>query len=195
MCFHLGIPPMPWHLKHGAVKSDQMNCFTEECRAGLCCGSSVRSSPRFLPLLREFFCVCTNRGNIIVATPGRLEDLFRRKAEGLDLASCVKALDVLVLDEADRLLDMGFEARYWNHEFWWFFCSFQWVDVWWMWTRGPAVTSKVNLFCFLEMSEFVLSSLLCNYTKQLPRGKRIRKCGPSMNMEFPLLRCMLAYLY
>uniref|UniRef100_A0A5F9D0D0 ATP-dependent RNA helicase n=1 Tax=Oryctolagus cuniculus TaxID=9986 RepID=A0A5F9D0D0_RABIT len=49
-------------------------------------------------------------GNIVVATPGRLEDMFRRKAEGLDLASCVKALDVLVLDEADRLLDMGFEA-------------------------------------------------------------------------------------
>lgn len=53
-------------------------------------------------------------GNIIVATPGRLEDMFRRKAEGLDLASCVKSLDVLVLDEADRLLDMGFEARYEN---------------------------------------------------------------------------------
>uniref|UniRef100_A0A4X2JS86 ATP-dependent RNA helicase n=1 Tax=Vombatus ursinus TaxID=29139 RepID=A0A4X2JS86_VOMUR len=50
-------------------------------------------------------------GNIIVATPGRLEDMFRRKAEGLDLANCVKSLDVLVLDEADRLLDMGFEAR------------------------------------------------------------------------------------
>ncbi|XP_024901307.1 ATP-dependent RNA helicase DDX55 isoform X1 [Pteropus alecto] len=49
-------------------------------------------------------------GNIVVATPGRLEDMFRRKAEGLDLASCVKSLDVLVLDEADRLLDMGFEA-------------------------------------------------------------------------------------
>ncbi|XP_007058329.1 ATP-dependent RNA helicase DDX55 [Chelonia mydas] len=49
-------------------------------------------------------------GNIIIATPGRLEDLFRRKADGLDLASCVKSLDVLVLDEADRLLDMGFEA-------------------------------------------------------------------------------------
>ncbi|EGW04846.1 ATP-dependent RNA helicase DDX55 isoform X1 [Cricetulus griseus] len=49
-------------------------------------------------------------GNIIVATPGRLEDMFRRKSEGLDLASCVKSLDVLVLDEADRLLDMGFEA-------------------------------------------------------------------------------------
>lgn len=49
-----------------------------------------------------------------MATPGRLEDMFRRKAEGLDLASCVKSLDVLVLDEADRLLDMGFEARYEN---------------------------------------------------------------------------------
>lgn len=49
-----------------------------------------------------------------MATPGRLEDMFRRKAEGLALASCVRSLDVLVLDEADRLLDMGFEARYWT---------------------------------------------------------------------------------
>ncbi|XP_061764147.1 ATP-dependent RNA helicase DDX55 [Nerophis ophidion] len=47
--------------------------------------------------------------NIIVATPGRLEDMFRRKSDGVDLASSVKSLDVLVLDEADRLLDMGFE--------------------------------------------------------------------------------------
>ncbi|XP_051887853.1 ATP-dependent RNA helicase DDX55 [Pristis pectinata] len=49
-------------------------------------------------------------GNIVVGTPGRLEDMFRRRADGLDLASCVKSLDVLVLDEADRLLDLGFEA-------------------------------------------------------------------------------------
>lgn len=48
--------------------------------------------------------------HIVVATPGRLEDMFRRKADGLDLASYIKSLDVLVLDEADRLLDMGFEA-------------------------------------------------------------------------------------
>lgn len=48
--------------------------------------------------------------NIVIATPGRLEDLFRRKSEGLDLANSVRSLDVLVLDEADRLLDMGFEA-------------------------------------------------------------------------------------
>lgn len=57
---------------------------------------------------------CFPSGNIVVATPGRLEDMFRRQAEGLDLASCVKSLDVLVLDEADRLLDMGFEARCWT---------------------------------------------------------------------------------
>uniref|UniRef100_A0A1A7YH61 ATP-dependent RNA helicase n=1 Tax=Iconisemion striatum TaxID=60296 RepID=A0A1A7YH61_9TELE len=49
-------------------------------------------------------------GNIVIATPGRLEDMFRRKSEGLDLAGAVRSLDVLVLDEADRLLDMGFEA-------------------------------------------------------------------------------------
>lgn len=42
------------------------------------------------------------RANIVIATPGRLEDMFRRKADGLDLASSVKSLDVLVLDEADR---------------------------------------------------------------------------------------------
>ncbi|XP_074473153.1 ATP-dependent RNA helicase DDX55 [Sebastes fasciatus] len=48
--------------------------------------------------------------HIVIATPGRLEDMFRRKSDGLDLASSVKSLDVLVLDEADRLLDMGFEA-------------------------------------------------------------------------------------
>ncbi|XP_036972825.1 ATP-dependent RNA helicase DDX55 [Acanthopagrus latus] len=48
--------------------------------------------------------------NIVIATPGRLEDMFRRKSDGLDLACYVKSLDVLVLDEADRLLDMGFEA-------------------------------------------------------------------------------------
>ncbi|KAM6901759.1 ATP-dependent RNA helicase DDX55 [Lycodopsis pacificus] len=48
--------------------------------------------------------------HIVIATPGRLEDMFRRQADGLDLASAVRSLDVLVLDEADRLLDMGFEA-------------------------------------------------------------------------------------
>ncbi|XP_019938030.1 ATP-dependent RNA helicase DDX55 [Paralichthys olivaceus] len=48
--------------------------------------------------------------NIVIATPGRLEDMFRRKEDGLDFGGSVKSLDVLVLDEADRLLEMGFQA-------------------------------------------------------------------------------------
>lgn len=61
---------------------------------------------RRLTSVRVFF-----RANIVIATPGRLEDMFRRKSDGLDLACAVRGLDVLVLDEADRLLEMGFEAR------------------------------------------------------------------------------------
>ncbi|MBP9827216.1 DEAD/DEAH box helicase [Candidatus Saccharibacteria bacterium] len=45
-----------------------------------------------------------NRPQFIIGTPGRLKDLHQRHA--LNLSVC----DVLVLDEADRMLDMGFIA-------------------------------------------------------------------------------------
>jgi ATP-dependent RNA helicase RhlE len=42
------------------------------------------------------------RSQILIATPGRLEDLLARRAFKLD------SIRMLILDEADRMLDMGF---------------------------------------------------------------------------------------
>jgi ATP-dependent RNA helicase DeaD len=46
-----------------------------------------------------------NRPRLIIATPGRLNDHLRRRTLSLRQAS------ILVLDEADRMLDMGFEPQ------------------------------------------------------------------------------------
>lgn len=106
-----------WHSVWKALKCENSEKWQTEIvllmNAALCCDNNVTAPLESLlcPVTKPQGVLFANSGNIIVATPGRLEDLFRRKADGLDLASCVKSLDVLVLDEADRLLDMGFEAR------------------------------------------------------------------------------------
>ena len=46
--------------------------------------------------------------SILVATPGRLLDLLSQ--EGFDMKGALSALQLLVLDEADTLLDMGFRC-------------------------------------------------------------------------------------
>lgn len=54
---------------------------------------------------QDFDRIAENGCNILVTTPGRLLDILERNTE----AVVVKSLEILVLDEADRLLNLGFE--------------------------------------------------------------------------------------
>jgi ATP-dependent RNA helicase DDX43 len=49
--------------------------------------------------------ICTSGVQIIIATPGRLYDLVSAKIVN------ITSVTYLVLDEADRMLDLGFEPQ------------------------------------------------------------------------------------
>ena len=54
-------------------------------------------------------------GNIVIGTPGRLEDLLLGKSVGMTqglnkFVTGLKSVEMLILDEADRLLSLGFEV-------------------------------------------------------------------------------------
>jgi ATP-dependent RNA helicase DDX55/SPB4 len=56
-------------------------------------------------ILKDMATYRSEGGNVVIGTPGRTDDVMTRMPE-----MRLKELEMLVLDEADRLLDMGFEA-------------------------------------------------------------------------------------
>ena len=65
-----------------------------------------------IPCVNLIFQFDNEGGQILVATPGRLEDLVVGKSDSATsprFSQGLKKLEVLVLDEADRLLSMGFQ--------------------------------------------------------------------------------------
>lgn len=77
----------------------------------------LKSSPQVTSLLlcggmninQEMKQYQSNGANIIIGTPGRIEDIFNRSSKnGINVTAGCKALEILILDEADKLLEMGF---------------------------------------------------------------------------------------
>jgi len=57
------------------------------------------------PVQQQIRALRTNKPHVVIGTPGRLQDLLNK--EVLVISKCT----IVVLDEADRMLDMGFEPQ------------------------------------------------------------------------------------
>jgi superfamily II DNA/RNA helicase len=90
------VPTRELAIQVGATLRDLANQLPQAIRISVVFGG-VSINPQMLAM----------RGgtDVVVATPGRLLDLVQHNALGLG------ATQMLVLDEADRLLDLGFEAE------------------------------------------------------------------------------------
>ncbi|XP_063709775.1 probable ATP-dependent RNA helicase DDX55 homolog [Culicoides brevitarsis] len=79
------------------LKEEKLSHFTQRLLVG---GNSVEEDVNIIK---------RKGAQILICTPGRMQDLLERKCD-LNMPGRVKSLELLVLDEADRLLDLGFEA-------------------------------------------------------------------------------------
>jgi len=85
--------------------------FIKDCTKGLTCSLFIGEKK----VDRDILNFEEDGGNIIIGTPGRLEDLLVGKTVGATQSQnkvCMglRSLEILILDEADRLLSLGFET-------------------------------------------------------------------------------------
>jgi ATP-dependent RNA helicase RhlE len=77
---------------------------TDELRS-VATPKSLRIAPVYGGVPLKSQAAKAREAHVVVATPGRLEDLAQRRLVSLD------RIRILVLDEADRMLDMGFKPQ------------------------------------------------------------------------------------
>ncbi|KAI0225474.1 ATP-dependent rRNA helicase spb4 [Massospora cicadina] len=85
----------------GVEEGEEQKLLREKLQPMLVTGGGGRSS-----LERELEEIAAHPPRIIIGTPGRLEELLVTRKGLID----TKEIEMLVLDEADRLLEMGFSA-------------------------------------------------------------------------------------
>lgn len=97
----------------------------------------------------------SNGVEVVIATPGRLIDMIESRHTNL------KRVTYLVLDEADRMLDMGFEPQ----------------------VRGAGSGQLASLLAMEHASELLLTRLLC------VAAQACCPCMQALVLWFPLFSC------